>query len=126
MTEPGPREIRQVRLLISDVDPARQVLTDDDVLDFLTIENGSVKLAAAGALDAIASSEVLVGKVIRTQDLSTDGSKVAEQLRAHAAALREQVAIANADGDDGSQFTVVAAEGHPHLMVWGRHHEWWL
>jgi hypothetical protein len=80
-------QVRLVRLLISDVDPARQILSDDDVLTFLNLEGDVVKLAAAQALDSIASSETLVGKVIRSQDLSTDGAKVAADLRAHAAVV---------------------------------------
>lgn len=103
--------VRQVRLIIADVDPDRQVLTDDDVIGFLTLEGESVKLAAAAALEAIATSETLVGKVIRTQDLSTDGAKVAADLRAHAASLRAQVAAVDADGDDDG-FSVVGFGHH--------------
>jgi hypothetical protein len=97
-------QVALVRLLISDVDPARRVLSDDDILTFLNLEGDVVKLAAAQALDAIASSETLVGKVIRSQDLSTDGAKVAADLRAHAASLRAQ---AVAEGDDAGGFDVV-------------------
>jgi hypothetical protein len=104
------QQIRQVRLLISDVDPDRRVLSDDDVVGFLDVEGGVVKLAAAQALDAIASSEALVGKVIRTQDLSTDGAKVAESLRAHAALLRGQAA-----DEDGSFDVVEFGHRRPEL-----------
>ena len=97
-------QVALVRLLISDVDPSRQVLTDDDILTLLALEGEVVKLAAAQALDSIASSETLVGKVIRSQDLSTDGAKVAADLRAHAASLRAQVV---AEGDDVGGFDVV-------------------
>lgn len=81
-----------VRLLIADVstDPAKQLLTDEQVQGFIDLEGGSLKRAAASALDAIASSESLVSKVIQTQDLKTDGTKVATDLRAHADRLREQ------------------------------------
>jgi hypothetical protein len=50
-------QVRLVRLLISDVDPARQILSDDDILTLLNLEGDVVKLAAAQALDSIASSE---------------------------------------------------------------------
>jgi hypothetical protein len=90
----NPRPVSQVRLLIADT--AQPVLLEDDkLLGFLAIEGQSVKRAAAAALEAIATSEVLVSKVIRTQDLQTDGSKVAAELRARALQLRAQ-----ADNDD--------------------------
>lgn len=109
-----PQSIRQVRLLISDVDPSREVLSDDDVVGFLDLEGGVVKLAAAQALDSIASSETLVGKVIRTQDLSTDGAKVAADLRAHAASLRAQAAA-----EEGDDFAVVGfGTPRPELTGW--------
>lgn len=97
-----------VRLLVADVDPANQLFTDAQIDSLLTLEGGNVKLAAAQALDAIASSEVLVSKVIRSQDLQTDGAKVADALRKHAAALREQAQ--SADDEDGL-FEVVDFEG---------------
>ena len=95
----------QVRLLIADVDTARQILTDGQITGFLALEADNVKRAAAAALDAIASSEVLVSKVIRTQDLATDGAKVATALRAHAQQLRAQ-----ADDEDGFFFDIVPGE----------------
>lgn len=111
--------IRQVRLLIADVDPDREILTDDDIVDFLKIENESVKLAAASALDAIASSEAMVSKVIKTQDLSTDGARTSDALRKHAAALREQVN--KSENDSESSFSVVPfSRCSPELTE-----EWW-
>jgi hypothetical protein len=95
----------QVRLLIADVasNPADRLLEDDQVLGFLAMNGDSVRLAAADALDAIASSETLVSKAIRTQDLATDGPKVATDLRSHATRLRT---LAAADDGD-SVFDVV-------------------
>lgn len=88
----------QVRLLIADVDETALLLTDAMVQAFLDMQAQDVRLAAAAALDAIASSEVLVSKKIRTQDLSTDGAAVAAELRAQASNLRAQVADEDADG----------------------------
>jgi hypothetical protein len=96
-----------VRLLIADTanDPADQLFRPDQVEAFLELESNHVKLAAAQALDAIAVSEVLISKVIKTQDLSTDGAKVAAELRARASELRRQVA--DGEGDDNGGFMVV-------------------
>lgn len=55
-------------------------------------ENDPVKLGAADCLDAIATSEALIQKKIRTLDLQTDGPAVADALRKAAEALRAQVA----------------------------------
>ena len=99
--------VQQVRLLIADVDPDREVFTDEQLSTFAAMEAGSVKRAAAAALDAIAVSELLVSKVIRTQDLTTDGAKVAAELRARATQLRAQ-ADATDLAADGGFFDVVA------------------
>jgi hypothetical protein len=91
----------QVRLLISDVDEANPILDDAQVQGFLAINAGHLRRAAADALDAIADSETLVSKVLKTQDLSTDGAKVADSLRAHADRLRSQAE------DDDFAFDIV-------------------
>lgn len=88
-----------VRLLIPDLDPTTPVFSDDQVNAFYLMEASNVRLAAAQALDTLASNEVMVSKVIRTLDLQTDGSKVSADLRARAASLREQAANYDADGN---------------------------
>lgn len=100
--------LMQVRLLIADLVTTSQVLTDEQITGYLGLEGEVVKLAAADALDAIASSEALVSKVIKSQDLSTDGPKTAEALRKHAASLREQV-----DEDDEGYFDIVDFDPYP-------------
>jgi hypothetical protein len=97
-------DIGIVRLLITDVDEDNLLFDDAQITAFLTLEGG-VKLGAAAALDAIARSEALVSKVIRTQDLATDGAKLATELRASASELRRQVK--DGDADDDSGFVVV-------------------
>lgn len=88
--------VGQVRLLIADT-TTPYLLDDDQIIGYLAISARSgvesIRRAAADALDAIASSESLVSKVIKTQDLSTDGPKVAADLRAHADRLRGQADI---------------------------------
>jgi Arc/MetJ family transcription regulator len=80
-----------VRLLITDVDSTQPLFQDVEVDAFLALQAGSVKRAAAQALDVIASNEALVQKATRLMDLTTDGPAVAKALREHAVLLRDQV-----------------------------------
>jgi hypothetical protein len=102
----------QVRLLISDVNEAAFVFDDDMIAGFLatyglgptdsvsTVRRGLLFLSAADALDTIATSEALVGKVIRTGDgLQTDGAKLADALRRQADSLRKRADKEEADSD---------------------------
>ncbi len=94
--------VGQVRLLIPDVEeledprdlrrPAEYIFSDEQIKAYLAIEGGSVKRAAASALAAIAASEVLILKVIKTDDKVTDGAKVGAELRARAKMLRDEAA----------------------------------
>lgn len=104
----------QVRLLINDVgDPF--TFTDDEIAAFIGLAiGGSVLRAAATALDTIASNEALVSKVIKTQDLSTNGPAVAAELRARAATLRQQ-----ADDTDDSGFGLEVIDYDPWAGVEG-------
>lgn len=97
----------QVRLLISDINEAKQIFTDSEIAGYLAgysvaatgpvSPRGPILRAAADALDAIATSEALVSKVMQTVDgLQTDGAKVANSLRTRADSLRRQ-----ADREDG-------------------------
>lgn len=107
MTEtPSYSPIETVRLLVSDTGTGdARIFSDGEINAFLTLEASDVKRAAAQALESIASNEALVGKVIKSQDLSTDGPKVAESLRAHAARLREQAATEDEGFFDIVEFT---------------------
>lgn len=119
-----PDIAKQFRLLINDPvrppsDGGGNLFSDDDLETFLTLEGGSLKRAAAQAIDTIADNEVLVGKVIRDQDVSTDGAKVADALRKRATALRAQ---ADSEDDDGGSFSLVDMSGgcvRPELTSWG-------
>jgi hypothetical protein len=109
--------VGMVRLLINDVDPVAPCFTDSDISAFLTFEAGNVRRAAAQALDTMASNEALVSKVIRTQDLQTDGAKVAAELRARAASLRQQAGDFTADGE---LFGMDVVDYRPDLWAVGR------
>lgn len=97
--------IGQIRLLIPDVDqlgdPADStvspayIFNDSQIQAFATLYSNNVKRAAAQAKLVLATSEALISKVIKTDDLQTDGAKLGAELRAQAAELRAQ-----ADQDD--------------------------
>jgi hypothetical protein len=92
--------IGQVRLLIPDTeqldDPATSTVDAEYIFDdhqiqaFLSLYANSVKRAAAQAKLVLATSETLISKVIRTDDLQTDGAKLGAELRAQAKELQEQ------------------------------------
>lgn len=100
----------QVRLLINDTGAA-PVFTDGEIDAFLTLGGGTalgqVMRAAAQALDTLASNEALLSKVIRTQDLATDGAKVGAELRARAVTLREQADLADDSAEPDAAFGIV-------------------
>lgn len=101
-TDPG-----KVRLLLNDVDQATAVFTDAEIDAFLAIESLSVKRAAAQAIDTNATNEALASKVLRTQDLQTDGAKLADAMRKHAQALRDQADREDDLSDDGAYFEII-------------------
>ena len=116
--------IALVRLYIADLGTGEdQLLVDDHIGLLLDGNGGDARLAAADALDAIAASEVLVAKKIRTQTLSTDGPAVSAELRALADRQRA-LAQAAVDATDEGWFDVVDTIGtcRPELTeyeVWG-------
>lgn len=92
--------VGQVRLLIPDAQPTpapdlEYIFGDAQITALLGLFNGNVKRAAAQAKDIIATDQVLLLKVVRTDDLSVDGAKVAAELRIQAKSLRDL-----ADRDD--------------------------
>lgn len=105
--------IGQVRLLLNDVDEDNLVFADAEITAFLAIENQSVKRAAAQAIDSQATNEALAAKVIKDHELTTDGAKLADALRKHAAALRRQADDEEEDG--GFFFDVVDIVGDDYL-----------
>ena len=75
-------DIHYVRLLIGDTHPdiAERLFTDTDI-ETIGQREQHLWLTAAQLLDLIAGSELLLGKKISSQDLSTDGVAVAQELR---------------------------------------------
>lgn len=70
-----------------------------DDTDPTTAEDVCIWRASADALDAMATSELLTSKKIRTQDLATDGVAVAAELRKKATELRLRADEADAAND---------------------------
>jgi Arc/MetJ family transcription regulator len=107
-------------------DDENEYLFSDDTLDgYLVRARGSILRAAGFANLAIASSEAMISKVIRTQDLTTNGAAVADALRAVAKELfaladAEEAAAARADED--FFYIIDYKQGwnreHPELTEW--------
>lgn len=85
-----------VRLNITDLDESAFLLTDDQIRGLLAASGENVNRATAKALHIIATSEVLVSRKIRTQDLQSDGPAVARSLMDLAAEYERK-----ADAEDG-------------------------
>lgn len=101
----------RMRLLATDTDSTRPIFEDGEIDVFLALNGGEILLAAAQALDTIASNEALVQKRITILGLSTDGPATAKALRDGADRLRRQyetglgsdeVAFATAEFADGA------------------------
>jgi hypothetical protein len=108
----------QVRLLIPDVDEMNLLFTDAQIVGFLSLEGAIVKRAAAAALETAASNTALVAKVIKSQDLESDGAKVSDALLKRAAELRRQV---NEDDIDTSGALDIIDFRDPFTRPWRDH-----
>lgn len=97
-------DIGVVRLIVSDTNASEPLFQDAELQAFLTLESGDLKMAAAQAIDAIATNEALTQKVIRILDLQTNGAALAQTLRAHAKDLRYQVLQDMAAAEAGTDF----------------------
>lgn len=91
-------DIGLIRLKITDRDQANAIFQDEELQAFFNSENSSVFRASAAALEAIAIDQVLVLKVIKLLQLSTDGAKMADSLLKLATRYREQADVQDAAG----------------------------
>lgn len=82
-----------VRLIIADSNEAGHVFEDNELDAFLALNEDRTRLAAADALETMASNESMVQKAIKLLDLQTDGSKTAADLRKAAAVQRAIAAV---------------------------------
>jgi len=106
-------DIGKVRLLVSDTDPSRRVMDDEDYQAFLDMAGGSVTLAAAKALETIAVNEVLCLRVVNLMGaIVTDAASAAKQLLAQAKTLRAESAEL---GDGGVGFLSIEMVNGPEM-----------
>lgn len=108
--------VGQIRLLIPDTEQLDDlanasaadayIFTDPQIQAFATLYTNNVKRAAAQAKLVLATSEALISKVIRTDDLQTDGAKLGAELRAQAKQLQDE-ADKDAIQDSYEAFEVV-------------------
>jgi hypothetical protein len=94
-------DVGRCRLMIPDRVEAEAIFQDEEISAFLALEGG-VKGATALALETIASDQALTLKVIKLNDLTTDGAKVSDALLKRAAQLRQQAAAEEAAEEDGA------------------------
>ena len=89
-------DIALVRTLIPDTDAVfgeagdEYLFADAQIENFLTIAGDSVVRAAGLAMIAVGNSEAMINKVIKTQDLQTDGAKLQAQWRESGQALLDR------------------------------------
>lgn len=102
--------IGQVRLLIPDRIEAQAIFQDEEITDFLAIEGSVIKRTVALAIETIASDQVLLLKVLKLGDITTDGAKVSDALLARARRLRDQADTEDAALDDGEGLFDIAEE----------------
>lgn len=93
--------VGQVRLLIPDRNSDAIIFADVEIDGFLAMEAGSVKKAAALALETIAADEALTQKVATVAGNSTNGAATAKSLMERAQKLRDQADRDDATDDSG-------------------------
>jgi hypothetical protein len=114
--------IGQVRFYAADTQPIPQLrqgnahsfaFSDTEIEMLLNRHNNSVLLAAADLCMIFGTNEMMVGKVITTQDQVTDTSKLMAQYRANAQMYRDMAAAAGDVEDAGADgsLTVVNVIG---------------
>lgn len=94
--------IGKLRALIPDVervpnpnaptDTADYIFNDNHLEAFLDLNSDNTYLAAADACEALGTSEGYIAKVIKTEDLQTDGAKLMGQFLLRAKQLRRRAA----------------------------------
>lgn len=93
--------------------PADYLMDDGHLKSFLALNGDKLYGAAADALLALAANEALVSKKIRTEDLSTDGSVIANSLRQIAQEFRTRQKDEDAEDAALEAFEIVDFTHYP-------------
>jgi hypothetical protein len=101
----------KTRLYAMDTVSANAIFSDDEIDAFLSLNGSDIYLAAADALDIIASNQSYVLKVITNNGLSTNGPAVAADLRKGAQVLRDK----SASFSTSSGISIVPNPDDPYL-----------
>lgn len=80
-------DVQNVRLLIGDNDPTAYVYQDDELQGYLDIRDGSLRLAAADALNALANKLARSASKEVVGDYSLDNTLAPQMLRQQAEVL---------------------------------------
>lgn len=120
--------VGKVRVLIADTtqldydnnNTPRYRVSDKQIEVFLDVNNNKLLAAAASALLSIAADEGLINKVIKTEDLQTDGAKLATELRLQARDLwqRQKARDEEVAYDDGQAFIYIPSTYPYKNMDW--------
>lgn len=121
--------VGKVRALIPDIEEVdwedtgevSYLFSDEHISAFISLhdeDSPGLHRAAADAVEALATSEAMISKVIKTEDLQTDGAKVANALLVRARQLREEADREEAK-DDQSAFDIVDFTPLPRIF-WPR------
>jgi hypothetical protein len=91
-------DVAKLRLMIPDNDASVYNFEDEELVVLVALEGNNLKRATALGLETIAANEVMVLKVIKALDITTDGAKVSDALLRRADKLRQQ-----ADDDEAAE-----------------------
>jgi len=120
-------QIRIIRALIPDTEAIfgdgddETLFTDTEIGDYFTAGGSNILRAAALACLAIGTSEAIISKVIRTQDLQTNGPAVAAAMAKKAELLFDRADAEDRATDRGYFDIVDYGEGWkpvPELTEW--------
>lgn len=120
-------QIRIVRALIPDTEAVfgdgddETLFSDTEIADYVTAGSNSVLRAAALACLAIGTSEALISKRIRTQDLQTDGPAMSDAMVKKATLLFKRADEEDAKAEAGYFDIIDYGEGWrtvPELTEW--------
>lgn len=88
----------KLRLRIGDTDSVNVIFQDDEIDEFLSVESNNLNLAAAFALETMATSAALLAKLEEIGEYKVDSSRMAGALLKSAKVFREREESAPAYG----------------------------